>query len=303
MQRPILITGATGFVGAALTEACDGEGRAWIGQGTNNRIAAECFVAADFSAPFDLSPVLADVEAVVHLAGMAHVPARDGEARKRAMRINVEATAELAQQAVRAGVRRFIFVSSIKSRMSRAGAEDLDFYGTTKKLAEERIMAVASGTGMAVTVLRPCLMYGAGAKGNLASMMHWVGRGIPLPLGLVANRRSLMHVRNFADLILRCLDSRDPVCGLFSAVDGGVFSTPALLRATAKALGKTAWLFPFPPALLFLGARLLGRGGMAEKLLGDLVVDGSELTSRLGWRPPFTPEQGFVEMAAGLRGK
>lgn len=295
MASKLLITGATGFVGQAVVDACREQGLDWIGQ-TSGSDTGNLF-QADLSVPFEWSDKLRGIDTVVHLAGMAHVPVNDEQAKQKMRRVNIDATAELANYAVRYGVRHFIFVSSVNSYLYEHSLPGASYYGYSKKMAEEAIMAEAAGSEMTVTVLRPCLMYGKDAKGNFSSMMKWLWRGVPLPLGSVRNRRSFMHVRNFADIILKCISAREEVDGVFEVTDGIDYSTPELLRKVAGALEKKARLIPFPTALLHLGAAVTGKKDMFEKLAGDMAIDGSKLAAALKWQRKYADTDGFKEMA------
>ncbi len=295
MRGKLLITGATGFVGQAVIDACDEQGLAWIGQTSGTGSAK--FFPADLSAPFDWSDKLHGIDTIIHLAGMAHAPVKDEQAKHTMRCINIDAAAELANHAVRAGVRQFIFVSSVNSYLYERSLPGASYYGYCKKMAEEAVLAEAAGSDMAVTILRPCLMYGKGAKGNFASMMKWLWRSVPLPLASVKNKRSFMHVRNFADIILHCLSAREKAAGIFEVTDGIDYSTPELLLKVAEALGKPARLIPFPPSLLRLGATVVGKKEMLEKLAGDMAIDGSKLATLLNWRRRYQDTDGFEEMA------
>jgi Nucleoside-diphosphate-sugar epimerases len=295
MASKILITGATGFVGQAVVDACLEQGLDWIGQ-TSGTETAKNF-RADLSAPFDWNHRLRGIDTIVHLAGMAHVPVNDEQAKQKMRRVNVDATAILANHAVNSGVRHFVFVSSVNSYLYERSLPGASYYGYSKKMAEEAILEEATGSGMAVTILRPCLMYGKGAKGNFSSMLRWLWRGVPLPLGSVRNRRSFMHVRNFADIILHSISAREKAAGVFEVTDGIDYSTPDLLLKVGMALGKPARLIPFPTSLLRLGATVAGKKDMLEKLAGDMAIDGSKLATVLNWQRKYADADGFKEMA------
>ena len=212
-------------------------------------------------------------EAVVHLANIAHARAD----RERLWKVNVEGTARIAESAARAGVRRFLYMSSAKAR------EPDDDYGRAKLAAEQALSKIK---GMEVVILRPPLVYGPHVKANFLSLMRVISRGWPLPLASIENRRSLVFVGNLCDAIIACLESPAAAGKTFYVSDGDAVSTPALCRAIGSALGRPARLFPFPPALL-----------PSERLTGSLVVDDAELRET-GWRPRFSMEEGLKLTAA-----
>lgn len=308
----ILVTGANGFVGRHLSRSLEAQGR-------NVRAAVrtlgigrpERSVVADVDAATDWLPALTGVDAIVHLAARVHVveePAADAVGAFRAT--NVAGTVKLARDAVRAGVRRFLFLSSIKVNGESTNGGPFtdhdephpdDAYGRSKREAEDALRDIARETGLEVVILRPPLVYGPDVKANFLRMLHWVDRGIPLPLAAVHNRRSLVYVGNLVDAIVRCLDHPTAAGETFLVDDGEPVSTPQLLRDIGQALQRPARLFPFPPALLRSGAALLGRGGDAARLLDDLVVDSSRIRAAVGWRPPFTRSDGLAATAAWFR--
>jgi len=217
--------------------------------------------------------------------------------------INVDATIYLARQAAAAGVKRFIFISSIKvnGEATFYGKQFLptdeprprDAYGLSKMEAEQGLMELASETGLEVVIIRPPLVYGAGVKGNFASMIKLVERGFPLPLGAIHNKRSLVGIDNLVDLIIRCIDHPAAANQVFLAGDGKDLSTTELLRGVGEAMGNPARLIPVPAGLLQLGATLLGKKAMAQRLLESLQVDISKTCELLDWKPPYTVDEGL----------
>ena len=200
-------------------------------------------------------------------------------------------------------MRRFVFISSIKVSGEQT-LPDIPFradevsrpadpYGISKLEAEDGLLALAAETAMQVVVVRPPLVYGPGVKGNFASMIRLVKKGIPLPLGAIRNKRSLVGIGNLVDLIIRCLDQPAAANQVFLAGDGEDLSTTELLRGVGKAMGKPVWLIPVPASVLKLGATLLGKEAMAQRLLGSLQVDISKARELLGWTPPYTVEEGL----------
>ncbi len=218
-------------------------------------------------------------------------------------RVNVDGTLNLARQTAAAGVKRFVFISSIKvngeatARGKAFQADGVpapeDAYGQSKLEAEQGLVKLAAETGIEVVIIRPPLVYGPGVKGNFASMIKLVEKGLPLPLGAINNKRSLVGIDNLVDLVIRCIDHPAAANQVFLAGDGEDLSTTELLRAVGKAMGKPARLIPVPVGLLQFGATLLGKKAMAQRLLGSLQVDISKTCELLDWQPPYTVEEGL----------
>lgn len=308
-RRTILVTGASGFVGSALchqlaTLSSFATRAASRATGGVSVAGVQAVTVTDLTATTDWASALAGVDLVVHAAARVHVmkeTATDSLAEFR--RVNVEGTFNLARQAAAAGVRRFIFISSIKvnGEASQPGrplyADDVpapqDAYGLSKHEAEQGLHHLAATTGMEVVVIRPVLVYGPGVKANFQNMMRWVQRGVPLPFGAVDNRRSLVSLANLVDLIITCLDHPHAANQTFLASDGEDVSLTQLLRALGRALGRPARLLPVPPTVLRSAALLLGRSDLAQRLLGSLQVDIAKNRQLLGWHPPHTLEQGL----------
>lgn len=256
----------------------------------------------------DWASALVGVDVVIHAAARVHVmkeTACDSLAEFR--KVNVDGTLRLARQAAAAGVRRFIFISSIKvngestpsGQPFHADQEPApqDAYGISKLEAEQGLCQVARATGMEVVVVRPVLIYGPGVKANFQNMMRWVQRGIPLPFGAVDNRRSLISVVNLVDLIVTCIDHPQAANQTFLASDGEDVSLTQLLRQLGIVLGRPARLIALPQGALLLAARALGRRDLAQRLFGSLQVDIDKNLQLLGWVPPLTLEQGLAMTA------
>ena len=225
--------------------------------------------------------------------------------------VNVEGTLALARQAAAAGVKRFVFVSSIKvngeqtlpGQPFRADdePEPQDPYGVSKLEAERGLFALAQEGKIEVCVVRPPLVYGPGVRANFLSMMRMLDRGLPLPLASIDNRRSLVALDNLVDLLVCCMHHPAAANRCFLVSDGDDVSTAELLRRTARALGKPARLFPMPPALLTLAARMLGKLQVADRLCGWLQVDSMPARTLLNWQPPLTMAAGLALTAAAYR--
>ena len=309
----VLVTGANGFVGRALCAQAAARGVAMRGitrfpcelpGGVENCVVSAVDERTDWQA------ALAGVEAVVHLAARVHVMADTAEnPLAEFRRINTQGTLNLARQAAAAGVRRFVFASSVKvnGEMTLSGhpfkADDapapLDAYGISKMEAEQGLRELAAKTGMEVVIIRPPLVYGPGVKANFAAMMRWLRRGVPLPLGAIDNQRSLVALDNLVDLIVTCISHPAAANQTFLVSDGEDVSTTQLLRRMGQALGRPARLLPVPAGLLTLGAALVGRRDMAQRLCGSLQVDIEKTRQLLGWRPPLTLDEGLKKAAQG----
>lgn len=308
----LLITGATGFVGRALTDRLRAEGRTFRRALRNSQGADETStIVGPVGADTHWEMAVSGCSAVVHLAARVHVMREAATQPLSAFReVNVEGTRTLALQAARAGVRRFVFLSSVKvngeATAGRAFEEvdppnPQDPYGISKREAEDVLRRIARETGLEVVILRPPLVYGPGVKANFLRMMRWIDRGVPLPLGSVRNARSLVYVGNLVDAVIRCVEHPAAAGETFLVDDGEPVSTPQLLREIGAALGRPARLFPIPPALLKAAAILVGRGEDAARLLGDLVVDDARLRRVLDWRPPYTRSEGLAQTVDWIR--
>lgn len=304
----LLITGATGFVGSALCTLLDRTGVEYC---RATRTAAgtrrDDVVVGRIGPGTDWSAALEGIACVVHLAARTHVMHESAADPLAAYReINVEGTRRLAEAAAAAGVRRFVFLSSVKVNGERTGAQPFgeadapspeDAYGITKLEAERVLARISRQSGMAVTVLRPPLVYGPGVKGNFLSLMRAVRKGVPLPLGSLDNRRSLVYVGNLASAIVRCVESERAAGQMFLVSDGEDLSTPELIRRVATALGVRPRLLPCPPALLLLAGRLSGRRAQVARLTDSLQVDSGKIRRELDWAPPVSVDLGLTETA------
>jgi nucleoside-diphosphate-sugar epimerase len=312
----VLVTGSYGFVGSALCARLrrDGVSVRGVARSVSSQLDdAEAIAIGSLSSDTDWTVALKNVEQVVHLAARVHVmndKSPDPLAEFR--RVNVEGTVALAHQAAAAGVKRFVFLSSVKvnGEFTEAGhpftADDAlapkDPYGVSKHEAEQLLRLIAAETGMEVVIIRPPLVYGPGVKANFKSMMRWLARGVPLPLAAVAqNRRSLVALDNLVDLIVTCLYHTAAANQTFLVSDGEDLSTAELLNRMGAAMGHPARLFYLPPALLKLGATLLNKPGIYQRLCGSLQLDITKTRQLLGWTPPVSVDQGLRRAAEGFQ--
>ncbi|MBB2753451.1 UNVERIFIED_ORG: UDP-glucose 4-epimerase [Rhizobium aethiopicum] len=301
-----LITGAAGFVGGPLVERLQGE-RLWELKVTT-RSAAAGFPADMRHFPIEISSdtnwalALEGVDVVVHLAARVHIMNdRAADPLTEFRRINTAATLNLAEQAARAGVKRLVFISSIKvngEENDRPFRHDdtpmpLDPYGVSKLESEIGLHEISARTGIEVVVIRPPLVYGPGARGNFALLVGLVRKKIPLPFASLKNHRTLVALPNLVDLIITAMTHPGAAGQTFLAGDGEDLSTPGLIEGIAAGLGVKPMLLPFPPALLQLGARLTGKDAVYQRLCGSLQVDISHARNVLGWSPIVTPREGL----------
>lgn len=309
----VLVTGATGFVGRTLVNALIVEGIQVVGVGRRQGDFPKFTYHAvqDFAAFDDWQSILQGCDVVVHLAARVHVMDEQSTDPLAAFRqVNVDGTLRLASEATKAGVKRFIYMSSVKVNGERTQpgqpfteegtANPEDAYGLSKFEAEQGLFLIAEQTGMAVVIIRPPLVYGDGVKANFASMMGVVKRGIPLPLGAIYNQRSFLYVRNLVSFIRVCMVHPKAANQVFLVSDGHDLSTTELLKRCAQALGVKSKLLSVPQGWITFCAALVGKGAMAQRLCGNLQLDISKARSLLGWTPPWTVEDGLHETALGL---
>ena len=307
MTRHLLITGATGFVGKAVCEQAVHHGLSVKGALRIRVEVPSCiepFVVGEINGLTGWGNALRDVNVVVHLAARVHVM-NDTEADPlTAFRaVNVDGPLNLARQAAAAGVKRFVFISSVKvngestqtgQAFTEADAPNpQDAYGHSKAEAEQGLRQLSADTDMEVVIIRPPLVDGPGVKANFAALMRAVQRGWPLPLGAVHNQRSLVALDNLVDFIVTCITHPQAANQTILVSDGQDLSTTELVRGMAQAAGVHARLLPVPVWSLQAGASLLGKGDAVQRLCGNLQVDMSKARSLLGWVPPVSVEEGL----------
>ncbi|MBD3655382.1 SDR family oxidoreductase [Marinobacter sp.] len=302
----VVITGASGFIGSALGNALqntDGvDGVVGLVRNPKDELRFPTKAIGKLFENGECPGCFQGSDVVIHLAGLAHVSTGfSSDPLTEFRRVNVAGTLNVAKAAFAAGVRRFIFVSSIgvNGELNTAPFTENDqpnpsnAYSQSKWEAEQELFDIASSSGMEVVIIRPPLVYGPNAPGKFGSLVKWVGRGVPLPLGATDNKRSLVALDNLVDLILTCIDHPAAPNQVFLAGDGEDISTTQLLRSIGRAMGKPTWLIPVPMGMLMFGARLLGKTGVAQSLLGSLQVDISKARNVLGWEPPISVEEGL----------
>jgi nucleoside-diphosphate-sugar epimerase len=297
----IAVTGASGFVGRAVVELLQSRGeavRALVRKPTGPQQVAVGEIGPDTEWEDAVQGVgcVIHCAAHVHQTGLAHQEAEDA-----CRLINLHGTTRLAREAARIGVRRLVFVSSVKVmgeasppyapwRVSDA-PQPVDAYGRSKWAAEQALWEISRETGLEVVVVRPPLVYGYGVKANFLSLMQAVRRGWPMPLGAVRNRRSLVALDNLTDLLALCASAPQAAGQTFFVSDGQDLSTDELVRGLASAMDRKVVMFPVPPSWLRLAGRLTGRSAAIDRLLGNLQVDIGHTIARLDWRPVLTVDQ------------
>ena len=307
----ILVSGANGFVGKSLCRALV-EQRQLVRTATrrtNTQVKNnEAVGVGELNGQNDWTKALLDIKVVIHLAARVHVmndASYDPLAEFR--KVNVEGTLNLARQAAKAGVKRFIFISSIKVNGEHTNldkpfteadvANPQDAYGLSKYEAEQGLLLIAQQTGMEVVIIRPPLIYGPGVKANFLNMIRFLDKNIPLPLGAIHNQRSLLAVDNLIDLIITCSHHPAAANQIFLASDGEDLSTTDLLKRTATALNKKAWLIKIPEDLLAWCLAIIGKQAVSQRLCSSLQVDISKTCALLDWHPPVTIDEALHKTA------
>jgi len=306
-KSKIFLTGATGFIGGSVAKALANQAVVEVVAAVRSYSKAlptsvKQVQAGGLSENTDYTEALQSVDIVIHCAARVHVMkdhASDPLAEFR--KVNVEGTLNLAKQAAEAGVKRFIFISSIKVNGESTSAEQPftpddrvatgDPYGLSKWEAEQGLFELAKETNMEVVVVRPPLIYGIGVKGNFQKMVMWVEKGVPLPLGAVHNQRSLVALDNLVNFIITCTTHTKAANEVFLISDGEDVSTTELLQKVAKAMGKKAMLISVPVGLMSFIAKLLGKEDVSNRLFGSLQVDSSKAKELLGWHPVISMDK------------
>lgn len=311
-MKRVLVTGANGFVGQALCKRLLKDGWKVMGvvrspEGSASLAAGVIsLITGAMGADTDWSESLTGVDTVVHLAARVHVMTDTALDPLAAFReVNVAGTECLARLAAKVGVRRFIYISSVKvngeGRNVSYSEKDIpapeDPYGVSKWEAEQALHKIAAETGLEIVILRPPLVYAPGVKANFLSLFKIVDRGIPLPLSGINNQRSFIYLGNLVDAIVTCINHPKASGQTYLVSDREDVSTPELIRRVAAALGRPARLFSFPLSLMRFAGKLFGKTDAVERLISSLTSDSSKIQRELNWRPPYTMEQGLRETA------
>ncbi len=302
----ILLTGVSGFIGSHVVSHLKGCFKLVSCFRSSPALSRDGFEVVEVTNIDGLTVwkmALPQVSVVIHMASVAHISPHNSTLTPIPdfRTVNVDGTLNLARQAAEAGVKRFIFLSSIGVNGVSNSApftpydipNPIEPYAQSKWEAEQGLMQIAEQTGMQVVIIRPPLVYGPNAPGNFGRLVRWVEKGVPLPLGAVHNKRTLVSVDNLVDLIRVCINHPAAANRVIMAGDDEDVSTTQILRGIAEGMGKPSRLIPVPESLLWAGASLIGKKAMAEKVLGSLQVDISETKALLGWQPPYTFEEGM----------
>ncbi|NOT20918.1 MAG: SDR family oxidoreductase [Sideroxydans sp.] len=307
----ILISGANGFVGQTLWEVLHERGYAVCAtvRVAKNNIQIP---VGEINGDTDWALALRDVDTVIHLAARVHVM-QDKSVNPLAefRRVNVQGTENLARQAFAAGVKRLVYISSIKVNGEETAEGKIyqesdipslqDPYGVSKWEAEQALHQVAQETGLEVVIVRPPLVYGAGVKGNFIQMLKVLSKRLPLPFASIENQRSLVYVENLVDALITCATHPTAAGQTYLVSDGEDVSTPELLRQLGAAMGRPAMLLPFPPKLLMWLAAAVGKSDQVQRITGSLQIDSAKIRRELNWTPPYTLQQGLQATADWYR--
>lgn len=311
----ILVTGASGFIGSALVSSLSDKKNLRVISAVRQQSTvlcsdAMCIEVGSICKNTNWSNALDDVQVVIHTAAHAHVINDSFEdSLSQFRKVNVEGTVNLARQAVKAGVKRFIFISSIGVNGNindHPFTEDdspnpINPYAISKYEAESGLLQIAQEGNMEVVIIRPPLVYGANAPGNFCNLMKWMARGVMLPLGSIYNKRTFIALDNLIDFIITCVNHPAAADQIFLAGDSEDLSTTELLQRLGKALGRPTRLIPLPASLLIFVAGLLGKKATAQRLCGSLQVDISKAREVLDWMPPITVDEGIRRAVEGFK--
>ena len=317
--KTVLVTGASGFIGKALCAKLLAEGhKVKAGLRSEKRkdslpVGSESVVIGEIGSETNWGSVLDGVDTVIHLAARVHVMKETAEDPRGAFRaVNVAGTERLSRAAIQSGVKRFVFLSSIgvngestkeKPFSEKDEPHPATPYALSKLEAENVLCRVASDSEMEVVIIRPPLVYGPENPGNFLRMLSLVNKNWPSPLRSVSNRRSFIYIGNLVDAIFTCIENEKAAGQVYLVSDGEDISTPELFRVLSDALGYRPHLFCFPPSVMYMVGKVLGKSTEVDKLIGSLTVDISKIRSELSWEPPFSGEEGLRETATWYRGK
>ena len=308
-KNRLLVTGSNGFVGKALCgELCE-RGfavREAVRSASSLVEKAEIVAVGAIDSKTNWNEALRNVDAVVHLAARVHVmDDKSSNPLDEYRKVNVKGTKCLAIAAAKAGIKRFVYISSVKVNGEGKAAAYTEYdeeapadpYGVSKWEAEQELHKISDTTGIEVVILRPPLVYGPGVKANFLRLFKIVKRGIPLPLSSIKNRRSFIYLGNLIDAIITCINHTEAAGHTFLVCDEENITTPGLIRQIALALEKPARLFFIPPYLMRLAGKFIGKSAAIDRLFGSLTIDSTKIRKELGWKPPYTMEYGLKETA------
>jgi nucleoside-diphosphate-sugar epimerase len=312
-MKKIAITGANGFIGKSLCKTFSKLNRAYIGivrseNSLKTLKAINTIFVGDINSNTDWNQSLENCEVIIHCAGIAHVT-NNKDNLYDYYKVNTEGTKNLAEQATQAGVKRLVFLSSIKvngentdkiNNRKKFYYKDIpapqDVYARSKLEAEKTLWEISSRTGLEVVVVRLPLVYGYGAKGNLSRLIKLIKLGIPLPLSIIKNQRSMIGIDNLVNLLIRCIDHPKANGKTFLASDGADLSTPQLIKLIGSSMGRKVYLFPVPLFLLKILGSIFGKQKEIIKLTGSLRIDNNYAKEILDWTPPLSIEESIRKM-------
>jgi nucleoside-diphosphate-sugar epimerase len=302
----ILVTGANGFVGRALCDHLTHKGMntyALLRRPQENLNVKQQFIVENLLEHADWGPILKGINVVIHTAGLAHVRGRPD---KDYYDINTEITKKLALECVKAGVKRFVYVSSTHVHVSSASPDILTpessfnpktAYGKSKLLAEKALREIEKGSGLEIVIVRPPLVYGPNVSGNVLTLLKAIKKNMPFPFGNIQNRRSMIFIKNLTDALSVCATHSAAHGHTFFVSDDRPLSIGELIQGLATGMDKRANLFYFPEILMKIPFKLLGKSETLEKITGSLQLDISPIQKTLGWRPPVSVEEGLEATA------
>jgi UDP-glucose 4-epimerase len=305
----LILTGATGFVGKQILASLGDYDVTVIGRNRPETLHNISFYHAEIDGSSDYSEGLVNGDVMIHCAARAHIMKDTAIDPLETFReVNTRGTINLAKQAAKAGIKRFIFISSIKVNGGKTSLkqpfspEDVtnpeDDYGVSKAEAESSLLELSKNSRMEVVIIRPPLVYGPGVKANFAAMLSLVNKGIPLPFGaLTENKRSLVSVYNLVDLVVNCISNPNAANQTFLVSDDNDLSTADMVKELSVALGKSGRLIPIPVQLYKFIGKITGKSAIVERLCGSLQTDISKTKRLLDWRPPFTVKEAFAKTA------
>ena len=309
-RNVVFLTGSTGFVGSSLLARLQKFPDYRVVSAVRSAFSSasdDVVSVGDIDGTTDYSSALTGVSLVVHAAARAHKIKDDcSDPLADFCKVNVEGTLNLARQSVAAGVKRFVFISSIgvhglnsdKPFKETDTESPHDAYAISKYEAEVGLRKLAAETGLEVVIIRPPLVYGGVAPGNFKSLINLLAKPLPLPFGSVNNRRSMVYVGNLVDFIIHCIDHPKAANQTFLVSDGHDVSLSELIRLIRQSMKRPAWLIPVPVSLFQLAGKLTGKMALVDRLVGDLQVDSRKARELLNWTPPYTLEEGIKETVA-----